>query len=59
MKGEGVVDESSLTGESLPISKTVHSSVMSGTILQNGYIEGLLIIMIINNLILNIFNRYQ
>lgn len=40
VKGEGVVDESSLTGESLPISKAVNSTVMSGTILQNGYIEG-------------------
>ena len=40
VKGEGVVDESSLTGESLPISMAVNSSVMSGTILYNGNIEG-------------------
>ena len=38
-KGEGVVDESSLTGEAKPISKRTNDTVSSGTIVQNGYIE--------------------
>jgi Cd2+/Zn2+-exporting ATPase len=38
-KGEGVLDESSLTGESVPITKKVGSSVLSGTVVQNGYLE--------------------
>ena len=38
-RGEGVVDESSLTGESIPIQKKVADEVSSGTVVQNGYIE--------------------
>ncbi len=38
-KGECVVNESALTGESMPVSKTVGSQVQSGTIVQNGYVE--------------------
>ena len=38
-KGEGVVDESALTGESLPIHKKVGSKVLSGTVVQNGFME--------------------
>lgn len=38
-RGDGVVNESALTGESLPVSKVKGSKVMSGTIVQNGYIE--------------------
>ena len=36
IEGESVVDESSLTGESLPIDKTVDSKVFSGTINKTG-----------------------
>eukprot|EP01040_Poterioochromonas_malhamensis_P008920 gene8920-9657_t len=39
VKGDGVVDESALTGESYPIQKKVGSEVFSGTVVQNGYIE--------------------
>ena len=39
VKGEGVVDESALTGESLPVQKTLSSEVRSGTVVQNGYME--------------------
>ncbi len=39
VKGEGVVDESSLTGEAVPVSKKVNSQVLSGTVVQNGYLE--------------------
>ena len=38
-KGEGVVDESALTGESLPIHKKLGSKVLSGTVVQNGFME--------------------
>eukprot|EP01034_Spumella_vulgaris_P034650 gene34650-42739_t len=39
VKGEGVVDESALTGESEPVSKTKGSVVLSGTVVQNGCME--------------------
>jgi Cd2+/Zn2+-exporting ATPase len=39
VKGEGVVDESALTGECIPIKKEVNSEVRSGTVVQNGYME--------------------
>jgi P-type E1-E2 ATPase len=39
IKGDGVIDESSLTGESIPISKKKGDKVLSGTVMQNGYIE--------------------
>jgi Cd2+/Zn2+-exporting ATPase len=39
VKGEGVVDESALTGEAAPVSKKVGSSAFSGTVVQNGYME--------------------
>lgn len=39
VKGEGVVDESSLTGEAVPVVKKVNSLVLSGTVVQNGYLE--------------------
>lgn len=38
-KGEGVVDESALTGEAVPIQKGPGSEVKSGTIVQNGFLE--------------------
>lgn len=37
--GNGVVDESALTGEAVPISKNHGDKVISGTVVQNGYIE--------------------
>lgn len=37
--GNGVVDESALTGEAVPISKAHGDKVISGTVVQNGYIE--------------------
>ena len=39
VKGDGVVDESSLTGESMPIPKKRGDAVTSGTVVQNGYME--------------------
>jgi Zn2+/Cd2+-exporting ATPase len=38
-KGEGVVDESALTGESVPIQKKRGDKVLSGTVVQNGFME--------------------
>jgi cation transport ATPase len=38
-RGDGVVDESALTGEALPISKKKGERVVSGSIVQNGYLE--------------------
>lgn len=37
--GHGVVDESALTGEAIPISKSEGDTVISGTVVQNGYLE--------------------
>lgn len=34
--GEGMVNQSSLTGESLPVRKTVNGSVYAGTVLEEG-----------------------
>ena len=39
IKGEGVVDESALTGESVPINKKLGAKVLSGTVVQNGFME--------------------
>jgi Cd2+/Zn2+-exporting ATPase/Cu+-exporting ATPase len=39
IKGGGYVDQSSITGESLPIEKAVHSKVFAGTINKNGVLE--------------------
>ena len=38
-RGEGVINESAVTGESMPVSKSRGSRVVSGTIVQNGYLE--------------------
>lgn len=38
-KGSGAVDESALTGESMPVEKTPGSSVVSATVLTSGYLE--------------------
>ncbi|KAJ1437463.1 E1-E2 ATPase-domain-containing protein [Ochromonadaceae sp. CCMP2298] len=38
-KGEAVVDESALTGESVPVQKRVGDRVRSGAVVQNGFIE--------------------
>lgn len=37
--GSGAVDESAITGESIPVDKEVGSSVTSGTICSSGYIR--------------------
>ncbi|NMB43936.1 MAG: heavy metal translocating P-type ATPase [Clostridiales bacterium] len=37
--GQGNVNEASITGESLPVTKEVNSSVYAGTILENGTIQ--------------------
>lgn len=39
ISGIGAVDESSLTGESMPVEKGVSSTVLAGTILNSGYIK--------------------
>ena len=39
LEGYSAVDESSLTGESIPVDKTVGSTVSAGTINQSGYIR--------------------
>ena len=39
VKGRAAVDESSVSGESVPVEKTVDSKVFSGTVNQNGYLE--------------------
>jgi Cd2+/Zn2+-exporting ATPase/Cu+-exporting ATPase len=38
-KGSSHVDQSSITGESLPVEKTEHSKVFAGTINKNGVLE--------------------
>ena len=38
-KGSGAVDESALTGESMPVEKGPGSSVVSATVLTSGYLE--------------------
>ncbi len=39
IEGESTLDESMLTGESLPVDKTVDAQVYSATINQNGYLK--------------------
>lgn len=39
IKGESAVDESALTGESIPVDKTIGDNVSAATINQSGYIE--------------------
>lgn len=39
IEGEGSVDESALTGESIPVDKTEGSQVYGGTINQSGYLK--------------------
>ena len=39
VKGQAAVDESSITGEALPIEKGPGSIIYSGTIVQSGYLE--------------------
>ena len=38
-KGSGSVDESALTGESMPVEKTAGSRAVSATVLTSGYLE--------------------
>lgn len=39
LRGRASVDQSALTGESVPIEKTVHDNVSAGTINTEGYLE--------------------
>jgi Cd2+/Zn2+-exporting ATPase len=39
IKGDSSIDQSPITGESLPVEKTVGSEVFAGTINQQGYLE--------------------
>lgn len=39
IEGFGVVDESAMTGESLPVEKSKNDFLMSGTVLKNGYLS--------------------
>ncbi len=39
LSGNASVDESAITGESIPVQKTAGDKVVSGTILKSGYIE--------------------
>ncbi len=39
IRGEGAVDEATITGESKPIAKSINSEVLSGTLLIDGYLE--------------------
>lgn len=39
LTGEGHINEASITGESVPVSKRVDSEVFAGTILENGTIQ--------------------
>lgn len=39
VKGQAAVDESSITGEAIPIEKGAGDQTHSGTIVQSGYLE--------------------
>ena len=39
VRGQAAVDESSISGEAVPVEKSVDSKVYSGTVNQNGYLE--------------------
>ena len=39
IKGDGVVDESAVTGEAMPLNKVTGQRALSGTVIQNGYVE--------------------
>ena len=39
VKGQAAVDESSISGESVPVEKNIGGKVWSGTVNQNGYLE--------------------
>ena len=44
LTGEGHINEASITGEAVPVSKKKDSGVYAGTILENGTIQSLLIV---------------
>src|SRR5699024_829742 len=39
LSGEGHINEASITGEAVPVSKTTDSEVFAGTILENGTLQ--------------------
>ncbi|MGG5252195.1 heavy metal translocating P-type ATPase [Neobacillus sp. SM06] len=39
VSGQATINEAAITGESTPVSKTMHDKVFSGALVDNGYIE--------------------
>src|SRR5699024_6045853 len=39
LKGAAIINESAVTGESIPVNKSIQEELFSGTIVDNGYIK--------------------
>lgn len=57
VKGKAAVDESSITGEAMPLSKEAGGTVYSGTILQNGFLKVCYVVKVI--LFLTVLTIFQ